>query len=874
VTISGLTEGINIANHKSLNLGGTGEVDATISLVVTDGTHSTDVFTTTVESDGSWAISGVDVSGLDDGDITFNVTATDTSGNPADASLVILKTTVAATGVTDPINAENADSVDISGTGQVGATVTVTATDGTDTTTEYTTTIGEDGTWSISGIDVSALADGTITFNVTATDENDNTAEASITAEKDTIVPEVNLTSVTDPINAADATAVAANGTGEAGGTVTLVATDGSSSTTEYTTTVGEDSTWTIEGIDVSGLAEGEITFTATLTDSSSNTSTSSLTATLDVTAPDVAIVSGTDPITIADLHSATASGTGEVGASITLVATDGTNSTTEYTTTVAEDGTWTIENIDAANLADGTITVTVTASDAAGNTSETTAETTKTTVAITLVTDPVNSDNETDVAVSGTGQVGASISVVVSDGSNSTTESTATIGEDGTWSITGIDVSGLDDGTITFTATATDGEDNTAEATATATKDTVAPEVAVTDVTDPINAANAASTTASGTGEAGANLSLTVGDGTNSTTEYTTTVEEDGTWSIEGIDVSGLDEGTLTYSVTATDAAGNESTASTTAEMDLTAPAVEVTSILDPVTIANHTATSVGGTGEVGATIVVVASDGTNSTSEYTTTVGGDGTWNIEDIDTTGLADGVLTYTATATDAAGNFATSSLTATKLTVAIGEITDPINSENAANVTVSGTGEVGATITLVVSDGTSSTAEYTTTVGEDATWSITGVDVSELADGTLTFTATATDENDNTAEASTTAEKDTAAPSLALTTVTDPIDDDNETATTASGTGEVGASISLVATDGANTTDAFTTAVSEDGTWSIIDIDVSGLDDGTITYTATATDDFGNSSEASDTATKTTGVESLVDLVIGDEEDWT
>ncbi len=122
-------------------------------------------------------------------------------------------------------------------------------------------------------------------------------------------------------------------------------------------------------------------------------------------------IDSGSTPITIANLHSATASGTGEVGASITLVATDGTNFSAEFTTTVGEDGTWTIEGMDASNLADGTITVTVTATDAAGNTNEVTAETTKTTVAITSVTDPVNSDNEADVNVSGTGEVGAGIS-------------------------------------------------------------------------------------------------------------------------------------------------------------------------------------------------------------------------------------------------------------------------------------------------------------------------------------------------------------------------------------------------------------------------------------------------------------------------------
>ena len=110
------------------------------------------------------------------------------------------------------------------------------------------------------------------------------------------------------------------------------------------------------------------------------------------------------------------------------------------------------------------------------------------------------------------------------------------------------------------------------------------------------------------------------------------------------------------------------------------------------------------------------------------------------------------------------------------------------------------------------------------------------------------------------------------PAVALSTVTDPIDDDNETTATASGTGEAGAEISLVASDGTTTIDAVITSVSLDGTWSIIDIDVSGLDDGTITFTVTATDSFGNAADASKTATKSTTAP-LVDMVMGEEDDW-
>ncbi len=856
-----------------------GSSTATVASVVGSGT----TYTVTVSTNGATGSIGIELVD-DDSIVRADATALGGSGaNNGDFvgpsySVTAGTTGVAISGVTDPINSSNQTNVTASGTGEVGAAISLVATDGTNSTTAYTTTVAADGTWSISGINVSSLADGTITFNVTATDTDQNTATDSKTATKDTVAPAVAVSNVTDPINANNASSTAASGTGEAGATISVVATDGTNSTTAVTTTIAADGTWSLAGIDASALNDGTITYNVTATDAAGNSASSSKTASKDTVAPAVAVTSVTDPVTIANHHDTEASGTGEVGATISVVATDGTNSTTAVTTTIAADGTWSLAGIDASALNDGTITYNVTATDAAGNSASSSKTASKDTVApavaVTSVTDPIGSSDQTNVTVSGTGEAGNSISLVASDGANTTIAYTTTIGADGTWTITDIDVSALADGTVTFDVTATDQSDNTAAASITAQKDTVAPAVSLTSVTDPINAANAAAVAASGTGDVGATVTLVATDGNNSTTEYTATVAEDGAWSIDGIDVSSLNEGTLTYSVTATDAAGNSNTASMTATMDLTAPAVEVTTILDPITIANHTATSVGGTGEVGATISVVASDGANSTTEYTTTVAGDGTWSIEGIDTTDLADGVLTYTATASDAAGNTATSSLTATKLTVAIAQITDPINAESAADVTVSGTGEVGATITLVVSDGANSTTEYTATVGQDATWSITSVDVSELADGTLTFTATATDENDNTAATSMTAEKDTVAPSVAVAAVTDPIDDGNETATAASGTGEVGASISLVASDGTHSTDAIATAVSEDGTWSIIDIDVSGLDDGTITFTVTGTDSFGNSSEASETATKTTGVGAMVDLVMGSEDNWT
>ena len=716
----------------------------------------------------------------------------------------------------------------VSGTGDAGDTISVVASDGTQSTDAFTTTVGQNGTWSIAGINVSQLTDGTITFTATASNGSGDTGEATATATLDTTAPGLDFSSVTDPINLGLAASTSASGTGEVGANISLVVTDGTHTTTTYTTTVGAAGTWSIEGIDVSGLADGTITYTVTATDAAGNTAEGTLTAEKDTIAPEVELTSVTDPITLANVTSTSASGTGEVGATISLVVTDGTHTTSTYTTTVGEDGTWTIEDIDVSELADGTITFTATASDAAGNTAESTLTASKTAIAISLVTDPINAANANNTSASGTGQVGATVTLVVSDGTNTTIEYTTVIGQDGTWLIEGIDVSGLADGNITYTATATDESENTASNSKVVVKDTTPPQATILSVTDPINLSNVTATFANGSGEVGATISVVASDGTNTTSALSTTVGSTGTWAITAIDMSGLADGTITYTITATDAAGNTTIVTQTALKDTVAPEVNIDSVTDPITIASSANVTASGTGEVGASISLVVSDGTNSTTAYTTTVAADGTWVVEGIDVSALADGAVTYTVTSTDAAFNTAEATMTATKSTVHVTVVTDPINSSNASNTSASGTGEVGATISVVASDGTNTTATYTTTVASDGTWSITGIDVSGLADGEITFTATATDSNENAAHSSLTSTKDTVAPSVAITAVTDPINSSNASAVSASGTGDVGSLVVLTATDGTNTTTSYSVVVAADGTWQIDNIDVQRL----------------------------------------------
>jgi hypothetical protein len=121
----------------------------------------------------------------------------------------------------------------------------------------------------------------------------------------------------------------------------------------------------------------------------------------------------------------------------------------------------------------------------------------------------------------------------------------------------------------------------------------------------------------------------------------------------------SGLAEGDHSFEVRATDAAGNmdASPATYSWTVDVTAPAAPA--ITDPptdITIQSATVT-VGGTAETGALVVLF--DGASSVGSAT--ADGAGAWSVT---LAGVADGAHSYSAQATDAAGNTSSASTTRT------------------------------------------------------------------------------------------------------------------------------------------------------------------------------------------------------------------
>jgi hypothetical protein len=879
VAITSVTNPVTSSNDSTVTVGGVGTASANISLTATDGTHTTSAYTATVGSSGTWTISNIDLSALNNGTITFNVKATGLDGATATATSTTTKSVtsvnVAITSAINPINNTNDTSVTISGTGTVGASISVVGTDGSKSTTASTTTVQSNGVWTITDIDTAALADGTITFTVTASNTTGGIATATATSTKNTISPALTVGSVTNPINNTNDKTVSIGGTGAVGGAISLTATDGVHTTSAYQTTVGIDGSWSIDNLDTSALADGAIVFHITITGADGNTATTTATATKRATAPNVTISSTTNPITNLNADSASVSGTGGAGDTISLVATNGASATQAVTTTVGVDGTWSITGLDLRSLPDGTITFTATDTNSFGSkaTATATATSTATTISISSTTSPINIANEANVAVSGIGTVGGSVSLVASNGGKSTAAMTTTVGQNGDWSITSLNISSLPDGTITFTATIT-SDGTSATTTTTALKGTTAPSVTIDSTSNPINNTNETNVSVSGGGTAGATVSLVASSNGASANAVTTTVATNGSWSITGLDVSSLGDGTITFTATVTDSFNNSATTTATASNQTATPTITINSA-SPINSANDTTYSVSGTGNVGATVSLVASNGASSTTPVTATIAANHTWTITGLDLSSLPDGTITFTATITDSFGNTAHNTATAVKgtaaLQIAIGSAPEQLNASNDTAVTLTGTGTVGASVSLVASNDGSSTPAVTTTVQANGSWSISGVNVSSLGDGTITFIATISDSFGNTAMTDVTAK---ANPSVAIVSVTSPIDISNETAVAIAGTGTPGGTISLVAiagpvatpgdvvTPAVALTTAVMTTVGANGSWSITGLDVSSLPDGIITFEATITDSKGNSQETMTTATKGTAAPTL------------
>ncbi|MEL7117052.1 MAG: Ig-like domain-containing protein, partial [Pseudomonadota bacterium] len=295
-----------------------------------------------------------------------------------------------------------------------------------------------------------------------------------------------------------------------------------------------------------------------------------------------------------------------------------------------------------------------------------------------------------------------------------------------------------------------TDDGDNGGDDTGT----TVTPTVDDPDSTQTIGGTQADAPVVTGTGVPGSTIQVTVNDKT-----VTTTVGGDGTWTAT-FDPGDLpSDGVWEAVVVGPDSNGTSITLDgPTMDIDTTPPVVNVTDgtqstgdFVNAVTQASGTV--ITGTGEAGATLAVTVAGTT-----HTTTVDANGDWSVT-FATSEISTGEYTtgISITSTDARGNATTVTDTLvvdTETVVAVdsGQAggDDVINqAELAADVTLTGTAEAGASVQVTVQGVT-----RTATVDANGNWSAV-FEAGSLPTGeyNTTITAVSTDAYGNSATSS-------------------------------------------------------------------------------------------------------------------------
>ncbi|CAD5109273.1 Ig-like domain-containing protein [Zestomonas carbonaria] len=791
---------------------------------------------TTAVSNGVWSLSSASTSGLkaalNQGENLIRADVRDLAGNPAAQAVrpVQLDTQAPTISITSPLDgsgdgnnlinaAELADLGEIRGStdAENGQTVTVTING-----SEFTT-VANGGAWSLAATAAvkAAFVQGDNTLSATVRDVAGNSplAPASLLVGVDTVAPTLAIDAGiagNDLINDAEKGAVVISGTSnaEAGQVVTVVIGSGAQSVTA-TAIVGASGTWSTSPQDLSGLPDGTLSVTANVRDVAGNPAAQAVANPVkDTLAPTVALdnLAGADNVFNLDEFTALSALTG--------------------TTVGVEHG----RNV-AVTIGGNTYTATVDDMDGDGN---------------------------------------------------------------GTWSLTltpeikSVLTGGQDNTPITRAQTSiglsvSDLAGNVGNATAGVTVDSLAPELTISPwgdaVINEVEYESVAPLTGTTTGvEHGRTVFVRI-NGAAAT--YTATVSDpdgdgEGSWSLplnDAIKALLLEGETNTIDAWVLDAAGNRVDVSgTTFDLDLTAPTIAISTPIAGDGRIN--ATEQGGVvlsgtsdAEPGQTVELLISDGIDQVLA-SALVGSDGTWSTTALDLGGLADGELMITANVSDAAGNPATpASVTATKdsalpgvaFDLPIGGADGVINIDEMATLTgLSGTTsgvENGRTVTLVIGDLTF-TASVTagvwnlpaTALASDGSTTLRDA-LSAVAggEGTLSLSAQVSDLSGNLSPVTTIeVAVDLLRPTVTIAT---PISGDDlvngveQGGLTISGssTNAAGRTLTLTLGDGDSATPDVTVEVTIDvnGDWSAAGLDISGLNDGTITVTAAVTDVAGN-----------------------------
>ncbi|HEA1026761.1 TPA: Ig-like domain-containing protein [Escherichia coli] len=757
-------------------------------------------YAATVLANGSWSVGvpATDVSNWPAGTLNITVSGANSAGtqtsitHPLTVDLTTVAVSINSITSDDVINAaEKGAALTLSGsTSGVEAGQTVTITFGGKT---YTTTVAANGSWSttVPAADMAALRDGDASAQVRVTNVNGNSATATHEYSVDSAAPTVTINTIASDniINASEAAAgvtVSGTSTAQTGQTLTVTLNG-----TNYQTTVKADGSWslTLPASDLTALANNGYTLTATVSDQAGNPGSASKGVTVDTTAPVISFntVAGDDVInnvehTQAQIISGTA--TGAVAGDRLVVTIAGQ----QYVTSTDASGNWSV-GVPASvisGLADGTVTISATITDSAGNSSTQTHNVQVNTAAVSLSVSTISGDNIINAAEAGsaltligtgTNFAAGTVVTVLLNGKGYS----ATIQNNGSWSVNvpAADVAALADGTsYTVSASAQDSAGNSATASRSVAVDLTAPVISINTVStdDRLNAAEQQqplTLNGSTSAEVGQTVTVTFGDKT-----YTATVAANGTWALNvpAADLAALGQGAQTITASVNDRAGNPGQTTHALTVDTVAPTVTIATVAGDDIINNAeqlAGQTISGTttAEVGQTVTV-----TFNGQSWTATVGSGGSWSvfIPAQQFAGLSDGSYTISATVSDQAGNPGSASRGVTlngdvpSVTINTFAGDDVVNAaEHGSSLVISGTttAPIGQTLTLTLNGKT-----YTTTVQTGGSWSYTlgSADVTALADGNAyVINASVSNAIGNTGSSNHTITVDLSAPAMGI-----------------------------------------------------------------------------------------------------------
>ncbi|MEP0071784.1 MAG: Ig-like domain-containing protein [Marinomonas sp.] len=417
-----------INSDESLTVSGFVEQGGDVtSITVTDESGQVITITEgiTVDGNGDYTFN-IDVSTLDDGNLTVVVNATDAYGNTTSQTSIIDKDTSADAGT---VTVDDITSDDVINASEAGSTITVTGSaeggdiaSGDTVTLEingetYTTTVAEGGTWSVDVAGSDLVADTEFDVVVSSTDAAGNTVESSGSSSHSVITsvdaPSITFTSDEDE----NGIITSSETTGMVAFTVALPANLVAGSTLEIDIN-GETQTIIISEnqanagvveLETESLEGGEtITVNATITDIYGNTSTTSTSTVemydapiIDVTAASLSeeSLSESDVVTVTESYSV--SGSSEV--TVTL------NEPEEALTSNGVDIVWSGEGTDTLiGTANGEEVIRIEVSDAVDGSGTYT-------TTLSGAIDHTGSDDDT---------LSIDVELVVNDGLDTTTES------------------------------------------------------------------------------------------------------------------------------------------------------------------------------------------------------------------------------------------------------------------------------------------------------------------------------------------------------------------------------------------------------------------------------------------------------------------